>query len=45
MMVHTGDERDVFFASVAYVPVLLALSVLPMTGSMDGGGMCRMRLR
>ncbi len=31
------DERDVFFACVAYVPVLLALSLLPLSGWMDVG--------
>ena len=37
MILRTGDERDVFFASVAYVPVLLALSLLPLSGWMDVG--------
>jgi len=29
------DERDVFFASIAYVPVLIALALLPLSGWMD----------
>jgi mannosyltransferase len=31
-IVRTRDEQDVFFACVAYLPGLLALSLLPLTG-------------
>jgi uncharacterized membrane protein len=31
----THDERDIFFASVAYLPCVLALAVLPLSGSLE----------
>jgi hypothetical protein len=34
-IVRTRDEQDMFFASVAYLPGVLALSLLPLSGSLE----------
>jgi hypothetical protein len=34
-IVRTRDEQDVFFASVAYLPGIIALALLPLSGSLE----------
>ena len=34
-VVRTRDEQDVFFASVAYLPGIVALSLLPLSGELE----------